>query len=131
MPNPGIGRPRLRAFIGLLLSALAAIAQSLTSGGIGGTVADPSGAVIPQADVAVTNTGTGARQSATTNGQGYYRFSFLGPGTYSVEASAPGFEAMRKVVQVRIGEITTVDFKLDIAATASSVTVHATVPPAP
>src|SRR5215468_9600448 len=72
--------------------ALPAFAQSLTSGDITGVVLDPSGAVIPNASVTITNDAIGTTQTHTTNGEGVYRFSLLSPGTYSVSVSLQNFQ---------------------------------------
>jgi hypothetical protein len=68
------------------------LAQS-TQGTILGTVKDPSGAVIPNAKVTLTNTDTGVISAATTNGSGSYQFFTLLPGHYRVNVSAQGFKS--------------------------------------
>src|SRR5271154_4845561 len=66
--------------------------QSATTGDIAGTVTDPSAAVIPNATVTLKGTDTGSTQTTTTNQSGYYRFSQLKPGRYSVTVSQAGFQ---------------------------------------
>ena len=60
-----------RTFLGL--AAILAIASALfgqaNTASIRGIVADPSGAVVPQADVTLTNTGTGVKSAIKTNGR--------------------------------------------------------------
>jgi hypothetical protein len=78
-------------------------AQSATTGALRGTVVDPSGAVVPNATVVLSNAATGQAQTAITDANGLYGFSLLPPGTYDVVFSAPGFEtaaAMSVVVNV-------------------------------
>ena len=58
---------------------------------ISGTIFDPSGARVPQANVAITNKGTGARESAETNDTGEFTFSDLSPGEYTLTATKVGF----------------------------------------
>jgi hypothetical protein len=78
----------LIAGMGLVAPALhAQFAASLA-----GTVTDTTGAVIPNATVTLTNPANGTQKVATANGNGYYNFSELGPGTYSVKATAKGFK---------------------------------------
>src|SRR5690349_21766115 len=84
--------------------SLPAFSQSLTSGDITGVVLDPSGAVIPNASVTITNDGTGTTQTHTTNGEGAYRFSLLSPGTYTVSVSLQNFQKAEQKVAVRIGQ---------------------------
>src|SRR6185437_4243937 len=74
-------------------------AQSTTSGDIAGSVTDPSGASIPDATVTIKNNGTGATNTATTNGTGGYRFSLLPPGTYMLSVTQSGFGTQQRQVQ--------------------------------
>src|SRR2546429_4839185 len=54
--------------------------------GIQGVISDPSGGVIPNANVTLTNNETQRIQKAQTSGDGFYSFSGLPPGTYSLTA---------------------------------------------
>ncbi len=58
---------------------------------LSGGVTDPSGASIPNASVAVTNSLTQAVHRTTTDPTGRYRVDELAPGTYTLEVQAPGF----------------------------------------
>src|SRR5262245_43409385 len=71
-----------------LLSTASLFAQTT---GLSGTVMDPSGAVIPNANVTVTNTQTGAQRTAASDDQGRYSVPQLQPGSYQVKATASGF----------------------------------------
>ena len=66
----------------------------LTNGDVIGTVTDTSGAVIPGAQVTLTNTGTDIVASTTTNGTGDYTFNLLNPGQYTVTIEAKGFKKL-------------------------------------
>src|SRR5437660_11139941 len=66
-------------------------AAQVTTGTVIGTVSDASGAVLPNAQISATNTGTNLTSTAQTNSQGEYRIEFLPVGTYKVEATATGF----------------------------------------
>ena len=61
------------------------------TGSIVGTVRDPSDAVIPGAQVDITNTATNVTTSFVTNGDGGYQALQLIPGVYSVKATRPGY----------------------------------------
>src|SRR5580692_1949590 len=64
---------------------------------ISGVVADPSGAVVPNAAITVTEVNTGSVSKTTSDAAGQYVVPFLAPGTYRVEAKAVGFqEIVRK-----------------------------------
>jgi hypothetical protein len=58
---------------------------------VGGAITDPAGASIPNASVAVTNSLTQAVRRTTTDPAGHYSVDHLDPGTYTVQAEAPGF----------------------------------------
>ena len=58
-----------------------------------GTVHDKSGANLAGAQVTVTDQATGVVRTGTTNADGFYRFSELPPGTYSVTVDAAGFKS--------------------------------------
>src|ERR1700750_2777565 len=75
-------------------------AQSLTQGGINGTVTDSSGAVIPNASVELKSTQTGATQTRTTNSTGGYQFPLLNPGPYTITYTAPSYASTTRSVQV-------------------------------
>src|SRR6266550_7787382 len=66
------------------------------SGELSGVVTDPSGAVIPDAEVTLSNTATGDKRTTVTTGAGIYRFSALPVvGTYTLEASPQGFKSTK------------------------------------
>ncbi len=62
---------------------------------IGGDVTDPSGASIPGASVVITNSLTQVSRTARTDGSGHYVVNNLDPGTYALEAEAPGFTSQQ------------------------------------
>ncbi len=73
----------------LAACALGAWAQSTAS--LSGTVTDPSGAVVPNAQVTVHSLGTGADRVVKTDADGIYVVPSLQPGDYKVQATAAGF----------------------------------------
>src|SRR6516225_1317467 len=73
-----------------LLFACRAQAQ-VAGAGLSGTVTDPSGALIPSAQISIKNTATGVVRVVTTDAAGLYTAPNLLPGTYEITASAPGF----------------------------------------
>ena len=76
----------------LAIFSAAAFAQNIT-GALTGTVVDPAGAVVPSAQVVLTNQQTQAKQTTTSNDSGIFLFPSLLPGTYTVEVSIAGFNA--------------------------------------
>jgi ankyrin repeat protein len=68
-----------------------------------GTIFDSSGqAVVPNANVRLVNTATGAELAATTSTDGEYLFEDVAPGTYSLNANAPGF-ARYQLTDMKVG----------------------------
>ena len=74
----------------LMAAAIAAFGQTPT-GRINGAVTDPSGAVVPAAQVEAVNAATGTRTTGVTNESGIYQLNFLNPGRYDLTATAGGF----------------------------------------
>ncbi|PYV37175.1 MAG: hypothetical protein DMG09_15385, partial [Acidobacteria bacterium] len=74
----------LFSYLMLLLSALPLRGQAVKASLVG-TITDSSGAVVPGADITITEVNTNFSRSATTNESGYYVFSNLNPGVYRVE----------------------------------------------
>ena len=118
----------LRHFLVLLFSLCLSVivvtnasAQSITSGNITGTVTDPSGAVVPNATVTVTNVDTNASQNTVTTQQGNYRFAFLPQGRYKVNVRATGFQAQQLTgVVVTAGQPATADIKLQVVTASQT-----------
>lgn len=110
--------------VSLILPALA-FAQSLTSGDINGTVLDPSGAAVPNASVTVKSTENGSTQTTTTNNTGAYRFHLLNPGQYNVSATAQGLQVQSHIVNVAVGQTSTVNITMQIASASQTVEVTA------
>jgi len=77
--------------IGILVCFSAAFAQS-DLGSISGFVKDPSGAVVPKAQVTVKSEATGTERRTSTNEAGYYTVTNIPAGLYTVSAEAPGFK---------------------------------------
>ena len=75
----------------LLAFALAAIALAQFGASVQGTIADTSGAGVPNAKVTLTENETQRKLSTVTTAGGFYRFTGLAPGTYSLTADAPNF----------------------------------------
>lgn len=100
----------------LLLFAATLFAQTTTTGELSGTVADPTGAVIPNAQLTIKNADTGATQAAKSNSSGFYKFSLLQPGTYDVTATASGFQSVVQQVRVSVGSSVSADLHLALSS---------------
>src|SRR3954465_13382363 len=97
----------------IVASALTTFAQSTVTGGIGGSVTDPNGAVVPNATVTSRNVETNKEDSATTDSEGRFRIVNLQPGTYTVTVNSTGFGAFtQEKVVVEVGRVTSLDASL-------------------
>ena len=87
-----------------------------TSGNIEGTITDPNGAVVPNATVTAKSTGTttGYTRTTTTDGNGYYQFGQVPPGTYTVSVTSSGFKGTNRNVTVTIDATTPTPFQLEV-----------------
>ena len=113
----------------LILISIAAAAQIGGSGTIRGTVFDATGATVPGAKITATNVATGVETTREATDAGLYVIAPLPAGTYRLTASAPGFRVLVQE-QVVVDALTTLeaDLKLEVGATAESVTISAAPP---
>jgi hypothetical protein len=103
-------------------------AQNIVTGGISGTVTDPSGAVVPDASLTLKSNSTGETQTTTTGSTGLYNFPLLKPGSYSVNISQSGFKGVNQKVDVLLGQTTTANIKLVVGNTSETVEVTGAAP---
>lgn len=102
---------------------LPALAQT-TNGLITGTVTDASGAVVADAEVAVTNQGTSQLRTATTDNAGSYIVPQLPPGIYDLSIKKQGFATEDQAnVQLQVNQSATLNFQLSVSAAAQTVNV--------
>ena len=99
----------------ILCAATIASAQTFR-GGIQGTVTDPNGAVIPGADVTITNPDTGLTRTTHTDETGSYSVSELPIGTYRVLVKKSGFQCPPVSAKVEVATSTRTDIQLAVAA---------------
>src|SRR5713101_6661509 len=100
------------------------VASAQTSGEITGEVKDQSGAVAPNAAVTVTNAGTNAARSTTTNQAGIYSFPALVPGRYQVKVEAPGFQpVVRSDIELQVQQTARIDFTLTVGQATQTIDV--------
>lgn len=114
------------ALVGTFLMSAGLFGQVGTQGVILGSVSDPSGAVVPGADVTVHNLNTGLNISVKTNSVGEFDVPALPIGPYSVEATAQGFKAWRlDRVDLTVGARQRLTITLQVGNTSQQVSVTA------
>ena len=101
-------------------------AGASASGSLTGKIKDPNGAVVPGANVVLTNTNTNQSFEVTTNNEGIYSASDLPSGSYSVSVSAPGFKkAMVTSLNIRAGLRSNLNVAVEVGTVSETVTVTA------
>jgi hypothetical protein len=93
------------------------------TGSMVGIVSDPSGAVVNDAEIRITNLSTGQRINVTTNSAGAFNSGALLPGDYKVQVSAQGFSSPEARVTVLLGNTATLNVHLQIGAANQVVEV--------
>jgi hypothetical protein len=112
----------------LALCAVAFLSSGLALASVGGSISgiikDPSGRVVPGAQVTVRQVSTGLAYKALSNGKGYYTFPVLPVGQYELDAQAPGFSGyQRKNVALDTNAAITLDVSLEVGSIAQTVSV--------
>jgi hypothetical protein len=121
--KPVCFRLSLLLLIGVFLVPLAKAQDNAT---ITGTVTDASGAVVPDAAIALTNPATSQTRQSVSNTAGIYRFVNVGVGNYTITATAAGFQKFVKTnIVVNVAQTLSADVTLTVGSQAQTVTVQA------
>ncbi|HUI58427.1 MAG TPA: carboxypeptidase-like regulatory domain-containing protein, partial [Bryobacteraceae bacterium] len=108
----------------LLLLACASFTEAQTvQGVVTGTIFDSTGAVIPNADVTLTNVGTNISQNLKADTNGAYRFSLVPPGTYKLDVKTKGFTE-KQITDIRVDASQTVSLNVNLAVAAATETIE-------
>lgn len=103
---------------------------SLQPGQIGGIIVDPNGALVPGAEVTVTNTQSGTTVTTRSLGDGHWMIAGMQPGPVTVKISAPGFKVAQHEAELFASKPVRMGTTLDVGAATESVMVTAIVPEA-
>jgi hypothetical protein len=107
------------------VSALPAFGQ-IDRGAITGRILDSSGAVVPSATVTITNKATGVAVTTSADADGEYQVLTLIPGTYTVKATAAGFESvLRDDIHLHVQDLLSIDFALKVGSVNAEIVVTA------
>lgn len=110
----------------LILCGASPLWAQQAGGIIAGAVYDPTGAVVPEANVIVTNLDTGEEYETRTNSSGTFTTPSLRIGRYSVRASRAGFKAtVERNLVLEVDARVEVNIKLQVGEASESVTVEA------
>ena len=100
----------------------------ISNGTVRGAVSDTTGAVIPNATVELVKDGTGERHSDQSNKEGYYTFTALSPGDYSIKVTAQGFDVWAGKLTLRVAQTAVVNAALKPGSVQQTVTVSDVTP---
>lgn len=101
----------------------------IDTGGVTGTVTDPSGAVVPGVAITLTNDATRIQLSTKSTSTGTYSLTAVRPGTYTLRGEATGFQAfVAKNVQVHVQSTITIDIPFTTGTVSQEVVVTAAAP---
>src|ERR1700736_3656029 len=113
----------LAALIALFGLAAGCFGQA-TDSNLVGTVADASGAVVPTANIELTNTATGVKSTTKTDANGSYRFNNMPSGNYDLKATASGFAAATlKGLDLQLNKTATANVTLQVSSVSATVDV--------
>lgn len=97
--------------------------SSLEPGQIGGIIVDPTGAVIPGAEVTATNTQTGTTLSTRSDGDGRWVILGMQPGAGRVSITSPGFKTTQVELQFQASRPAKMGITLDVAGVSETITL--------
>ena len=119
---------RLAVFLSFLLFLLipcCTTGQTIVTGGVSGTIADPSGATVEGANVTLKSATTAETFTATSSGGGVYQFSLLKPGNYTLSITKDGFKTSIRSVTVQLGQVATANIALEVGSASATIEVTA------
>ncbi|HWB99295.1 MAG TPA: carboxypeptidase-like regulatory domain-containing protein, partial [Bryobacteraceae bacterium] len=120
---------KLFRFLLVTSALIAAMVGQTPTGHIKGRVTDKAQAVVPGARVEAVNTATNVTTRVESNLEGNYEVPNLIPGIYRLEIRKDGFKQyVREPIQVRVGDVLTIDASLDVGDVAESIVVNAESP---
>ena len=101
----------------------------LYTGTVTGLVSDPTGAVVPGAQVQLVDEQKGFAYNATSNADGSYLFRSVPPGSYTINVQAAGFETeTQSGIILEVNHNVTVNFSMKLGATNQSIEVKGQAP---
>jgi len=110
----------------ILFAVQMCLGQTSNQGAIVGTVTDANKGIVPSAKITITNIETNVSRTAVTDESGNYRFDFLIPGNYRIEAEAVGFKRSElNNVLVNVSTVNRADLRMDVGEVNEQVTVTA------
>ena len=114
--------------LGVLLIgvAITCLGQIAPTSSLTGVVTDPSGSVVPNAQITLRNLETGFERKISASDTGQYLFNAVPVGLYSIHSEAPGFQAYQQTgIRLNVNTPATVNIRLSVGGMTEQVTVTA------
>lgn len=112
------------AVLALLLAFPLAAAAQVTTATIVGAISDPSGAILPGAQVTARNVDTGLTRTVISGEDGAYRLEFLPVGAYVLDVTANGLQkTTRGGIVLQVNDTVRVDVSLTVGKVTEVVTI--------
>ncbi len=110
----------------IFIAAMVCFGQIAPTSSLEGTVADPSGSIVPNARLTIRNVETGFERQVTTSETGRYLFNALPVGLYSIQAEVQGFQTyLQTGIRLNVNTPATVNIRLTVGGLTEQVTVAA------
>src|SRR5467141_694179 len=110
------------------LSLTVSIYSQVTGATLSGTISDPSGGLIPGAQITIRNTATGISKDFQADSDGYYTAPNLAPGTYEVRVTAKGFSTVVSTVTLAVGAQQQLNIPMRVGETTQTIQVTQAAP---
>ena len=117
-----------RPVVLLLLACPALVCAQTAVTSVRGTITDPSGAMVPAAEVILNDSATGFEISHTTDASGAYSFLQIPPGRYIIRVRKAGFAEQPKEVELLVSQPATINFSLSVQKSETTVEVNSEAP---
>lgn len=116
----------IRLFVLLISTLVSTVVYSQENATLTGSVYDPSGAAVPNAQITIINSATGQTRTTNSNDTGLFSFPNVGVGEYKLTASATGFQTYQKTgIVVNVAQTLRSDVNLTVGASTTEVSVQA------
>lgn len=112
-----------RLVLSVVLALICLPLNAQFSSAVQGSVLDPSQAAVPNAKVTITSASTGITVETQSTTAGFYRFSSLAPGAYTIKVVAPGFRTPTISVALTTGQTRDLNINLEVQSSGETVSV--------
>jgi hypothetical protein len=117
-----LGRIVVAILLCLFLTCRAS-AQTIVTGGFSGTVTDPTGAIVPETTLTLTNFSTSESFVSNSTATGGYAFALLKPGDYTLAIKKDGFKTTSRKVSVLLAQNLTINIAMELGASTTTIEV--------